>query len=878
MPIKVKKYININGKESSSSGGTGGTTNYNELTNKPQINDVELIGNKTSDELGLQNKLIAGEGIVIENDVISSSGSGGTTDYEDLENKPSINGVTLSGNKTTEDLGITVNVKSALQVTCSYNNDVLKGVAVVVDQTEILTKNNGLATFTGLDKGEKTIEASKDGYHTYNTAKQINNPFEFADIVLNPVELTFTVTDEQSNALAGATVTLIKGEESFTQTTNNNGQAVFSGIVDGTYSYSISLNLYDSSIGTIVIDRNNVSEPVIMFPAPVDCYAEEAVSIDNEVKVNMGIGNSNTDYNVYAANTAVTNELTLDGLARATGNVGDTVPVRITYNDAEINVITDEDDTDIQFNNNNDINEVSINVVAKDLYIAFTQNDKTMYFKNDTRPFVVSENSFASKSYTYYTYSNNVMSAHTATTSSVSVGANTYDGITLNINTTEDIFSNGIWIKDETKNIEIDDGTAAITTSGYLTTPQPTIPRTNYFRFALGKLNSDQWETKLLIGGQEKKFINYQEFIVQANQLIEIYQTKKGSTSLIDSFCQYFYISNDKIFKKVNFLITSNHADTTFKFTVNGVKFEYVGSAANLDLYEGQTVTWEVSKDTFATQTGSYTVPSYPTISSYTVSVTLITNSVTFRTFEKQNQAIETVGNLTIVDGIASGFTATDYLQTTVPFAPGNNSWSIKVPFTITSLSSYCGVIGSTTKTDYQGIALVIQTDRRVNLFLSRNGTSWNIAAATGLTPALNLNQQYYAWITFDGNNTYQLKISTDNQNWTTYITVTSTAKIYTSSGSLCIGANIFNSTGERLQGTINVNGIEIFIKQSLASVDIINNGDNYTTDSNGLLTISGLSNGDHTYVAQKVGYLTQRGEYKMEGVNLSKEIIMEAQ
>lgn len=33
---------------------TGGTNNYERLSNKPQINSVELIGNKTSDELGLQ--------------------------------------------------------------------------------------------------------------------------------------------------------------------------------------------------------------------------------------------------------------------------------------------------------------------------------------------------------------------------------------------------------------------------------------------------------------------------------------------------------------------------------------------------------------------------------------------------------------------------------------------------------------------------------------------------------------------------------------------------------------------------------------------------------------------------------------------------------
>jgi hypothetical protein len=37
---------------------------------------------------------------------IGTSQSGGTTNYEDLENKPSINGIELKGNLTTEDLGI----------------------------------------------------------------------------------------------------------------------------------------------------------------------------------------------------------------------------------------------------------------------------------------------------------------------------------------------------------------------------------------------------------------------------------------------------------------------------------------------------------------------------------------------------------------------------------------------------------------------------------------------------------------------------------------------------------------------------------------------------------------------------------------------------
>lgn len=36
-----------------SGGGGGGTSNYNDLSNKPSINGVELTGNKTSDQLNI---------------------------------------------------------------------------------------------------------------------------------------------------------------------------------------------------------------------------------------------------------------------------------------------------------------------------------------------------------------------------------------------------------------------------------------------------------------------------------------------------------------------------------------------------------------------------------------------------------------------------------------------------------------------------------------------------------------------------------------------------------------------------------------------------------------------------------------------------------
>lgn len=47
------------------------TVDYETLLNKPQINGIELIGNKSAAELGLQNTLIAGNGINITDNIIS---------------------------------------------------------------------------------------------------------------------------------------------------------------------------------------------------------------------------------------------------------------------------------------------------------------------------------------------------------------------------------------------------------------------------------------------------------------------------------------------------------------------------------------------------------------------------------------------------------------------------------------------------------------------------------------------------------------------------------------------------------------------------------------------------------------------------------------
>lgn len=121
-----------------------GSSDYNNLTNKPQINSVELSGNKSLSDLGIptktseltndsgfltsipdeyvtetelnaglgnkQDTLVSGTNIkTINGQTLLGSGNievgGGTSDYTQLTNKPQINSVELTGNKSLSDIG-----------------------------------------------------------------------------------------------------------------------------------------------------------------------------------------------------------------------------------------------------------------------------------------------------------------------------------------------------------------------------------------------------------------------------------------------------------------------------------------------------------------------------------------------------------------------------------------------------------------------------------------------------------------------------------------------------------------------------------------------------------------------------------------------------
>lgn len=59
----LSKQAVIDLTKPSSGGGGGGTDNYNDLINRPKINNNTLSGNKTSSQLGLQDALVSGTNI-----------------------------------------------------------------------------------------------------------------------------------------------------------------------------------------------------------------------------------------------------------------------------------------------------------------------------------------------------------------------------------------------------------------------------------------------------------------------------------------------------------------------------------------------------------------------------------------------------------------------------------------------------------------------------------------------------------------------------------------------------------------------------------------------------------------------------------------------
>lgn len=190
--------VSANGTISSISGGT---SDYSDLSNKPQINSIELSGNKSLSDLGIQPSgnyltensvattntkgIVKPDGTTITvdaNGTISAigGGGGGTSDYSALSNKPKINNVELSGNKTLAEIGI--------QTATTSNTGLVKpdGTTITIDSNGKISAVGGggggevpdnvallgdtLSTEESEPRDADTLEGHSADYFATNTA------------------------------------------------------------------------------------------------------------------------------------------------------------------------------------------------------------------------------------------------------------------------------------------------------------------------------------------------------------------------------------------------------------------------------------------------------------------------------------------------------------------------------------------------------------------------------------------------------------------------------------------------------------------------------------------------------------------------------------
>ena len=213
-------------------GGGGGTSNYNDLTNKPQIAGTTLSGNKSLADLGIQGALTAGNGIDITGSTISADmGTTGTT----VAAGNHTHSASIATSSGTADVDMAANTKYALT---------MGGDSVIFKTPANPSVPDELADLTG----DVTISTPTNGqYLKYNGSKWVNDNFPTIPTVDQSYSSSST-NAQSGTAVAGAISGKLDGEVARLGTSMD-GQTVSFLNVDITKAYDLFADLGTSYNG-----------------------------------------------------------------------------------------------------------------------------------------------------------------------------------------------------------------------------------------------------------------------------------------------------------------------------------------------------------------------------------------------------------------------------------------------------------------------------------------------------------------------------------------------------------------------------------------------------------------------------------------------------
>lgn len=195
--------------------------------------------------------------------------------------------------------------------------------------------------------------------------------------------------------------------------------------------------------------------------------------------------------------------------------------------------------------------------------------------------------------------------------------------------------------------------------------------------------------------------------------------------------------------------------------------------------------------------------------------------------FNEYLQNMTMVGNVTVNDGIASGFTTSNYFKLPV-LKVGLNPWEINVAFMITSYDggSYAYpifIINGASYMNEGGVLLQISQTRQVVSYGFQSGINpkWDIGTSYGSTELL-INTLYYAKVLFNGTQ-YVIKLSTDNSTWTTEATINSTKVIQQDDDCVCFIGYRNSLNWAYLNGSIYLKNFTIKVNDKLVYSPALN-------------------------------------------------------
>ena len=245
--------------EALANGGSGGTSDYTQLTNKPSINNVELSGNKTSANLGLQAEITGN--VTISSDNVDDTGA--TNLFVTSSEKSTWNGkqdalafdgiYDASTNKAATESTV-YNEAANATLASGYTTDSSEvsitsatNINDAVEQLDYRTQTNKTNISSNWKHGKNYLKLTRD------SIKAANSSFTWNGYTTTAYQVTFTINEDLSITMSGTAsatfefVLISRLSNTFYLPT---GDYYLSGAIGGSSAFNLPINRNVSGSGT----------------------------------------------------------------------------------------------------------------------------------------------------------------------------------------------------------------------------------------------------------------------------------------------------------------------------------------------------------------------------------------------------------------------------------------------------------------------------------------------------------------------------------------------------------------------------------------------------------------------------------------------------